>query len=47
VGEICDREDPPLQQITGNHRLYCHIPRKDLEKIRPVIRYAGEDAPVV
>ena len=47
VGEICDREDPPLQQITGSHRLYCHIPRKDLEKIRPVIRYAGEDAAVV
>jgi len=47
VGEICDREDPPLHQITSNHRLYCHIPRKDLDKVRPVIRYVGRDTAVI
>ncbi len=47
VGEICEREDPPLLEFNGNHRLYCHIPRKKLEKMRPVIRYAGKDVAVV
>ena len=47
VGEICEREDPPLYQFGDNHRLYCHIPREDLEKMRPVIRYAGEEMAVV
>ncbi len=47
VGDICEREDPPLHQINDNHRLYCHIPREDLDKMRPVIRYAGKDTAVV
>ncbi len=47
VGDICEREDPPLHQINDNHRLYCHIPREDLDKMRPVIRYAGGDTAVV
>ncbi len=47
VGDICEREDPPLQRFNDNHRLYCHIPREDLEKMRPVIRYAGEDTAVI
>lgn len=47
VGDICEREEPPLQEFGTNHRLYCHIPRDELEKMRPVIRYAGEEAAVV
>ena len=47
VGEICEREDPPLYQFGDNHRVYCHIPREALEKMRPVIRYAGEEMAVV
>ena len=33
--------------MNDSHRLYCHIPREELDKMRPVIRYAGEDAAVV
>ena len=47
LGDICEREEPPLQQFGDNHRLYCHIPREELEKMRPVIRYAGEETMVV
>jgi peptide/nickel transport system ATP-binding protein len=47
VGDICEREEPPLHRFGDNHRLYCHIPRQELEQIRPVIRYAGEDTAVI
>lgn len=47
IGDICEREEPPLHQFGDNHRLYCHIPREELEKMRPVIRYAGEETMVV
>jgi peptide/nickel transport system ATP-binding protein len=47
VGDICEREDPPMHRISDSHRLYCHIPREELDKMRPVIRYAGEDTAVV
>ncbi len=47
LGEICEREDPPVQDVGADHRLYCHIPIKELGKARPVIRYAGEDEAVV
>ena len=47
LGDICDQVDPPLHQINANHRLYCHIPREELNKVRPVIRYAGEERAVV
>ena len=47
VGDICEREDPHLHRINDNHRLYCHIPREDLDRMRPVIRSAGEDTAVI
>ena len=36
-----------MHELSASHRLYCHIPRKELDVMKPVIRYAGEEAPVV
>jgi len=47
LGDICDQVDPPLHQINDGHRLYCHITREELDKMRPVIRYVGEERAVV
>ena len=47
VGVVCESEDPPVHELSGSHRLYCHIPRAELDGMKPVIRYAGEEAPVV
>ena len=47
IGAICESEDPPLHEFSASHRLYCHIPRTELDVMKPVIRYAGEEAPVV
>ena len=47
IGTICESEDPPLHEFSASHRLYCHIPRAELDIMKPVIRYAGEEAPVV
>ena len=47
VGAICESEDPPLHEFSASHRLYCHIPRAELDVMKPVIRYASEEAPVV
>ena len=47
VGAVCESEDPPLHELSASHRLYCHIPRAELDAMKPVIRYAGEEAPVV
>ena len=47
LGAVCDTKDPPLQEFSPTHRLYCHIPGEELGQMRPVIRYAGEDRPVV
>ena len=47
IGAVCESEDPPVHELSASHRLYCHIPRKELDGMKPVIRYAGEEAPVV
>ncbi|MDA7949145.1 MAG: ABC transporter ATP-binding protein [Hyphomicrobiaceae bacterium] len=47
IGAVCETEDPPLHAFGKNHRLYCHIPREELEKMKPVITYAGKKRAVV
>ena len=44
---VCETQEPPLHEFSPSHRLYCHIPREELDKMRPVIRYAGEETAVV
>ena len=47
IGKVCETEDPPLHEFGKNHRLYCHISRNKLEKMKPVITYAGKKQAVV
>ena len=47
VGDICETKNPPLQNYGDRHKIYCHIPRKKLEAMRPVIRYQDSEDPVV
>ncbi len=41
LGAVCETDDPPLHELGPSHRLYCHIPRAELDEMAPVIRYAG------
>ena len=47
IGDICETENPPLLSYGDHHKIYCHIPREQLEEMRPVIRYQGSEDPVV
>lgn len=47
IGSICETDNPPLLTYGDNHKIYCHIPREQLEEMRPVIRYQGSEDPVV
>ncbi|MDA0996991.1 MAG: ABC transporter ATP-binding protein, partial [Proteobacteria bacterium] len=47
IDGLCDRENPPVREFSPTHRLYCHIPSEELLRMRPVIRYAGTETPVV
>ncbi len=38
LGEICERERPPVHDISGEHKIACHIPLAELEKVEPVIQ---------
>ncbi len=40
-GRICEKENPPWQQSAAGHRILCHIPLKELEKIAPVVHTAA------
>ncbi len=41
LGEICERERPPLQMASATHAIACHIPLAELAAIAPVMRRAG------
>lgn len=46
IGDICETENPPLVSY-DDHKIYCHIPKEELDEMRPVIRYQGSEDPVV
>ena len=39
-GKICETERPPWRESSKGHRILCHIPLEELEKIDPVIHAA-------
>ncbi|MBI5959112.1 MAG: ABC transporter ATP-binding protein [Chloroflexi bacterium] len=41
-GAICEREDPPAQFDTDQHRIYCHIPLEELRKMEAVVTIEKE-----
>jgi peptide/nickel transport system ATP-binding protein len=36
-GKICETDTPPWRTSDRGHRIFCHIPLEELEKIEPVI----------
>ncbi|HXY86311.1 MAG TPA: ABC transporter ATP-binding protein [Gaiellaceae bacterium] len=34
VGEICEREEPPLLEVEDGHQLRCHIPIEELRRLQ-------------
>ncbi len=36
-GKICEAEIPPWREAGNGHRIFCHIPLEELEKVEPVI----------
>jgi peptide/nickel transport system ATP-binding protein len=36
-GKICETETPPWRASSRGHRILCHIPLEELEKMDPVI----------
>ena len=38
LGDICDRERPPLQEDANRHVIACHIPLEELRLVEPVIQ---------
>lgn len=36
-GKICEQEKPPWQESQRGHRVLCHIPMAELEKMEPVV----------
>ncbi len=37
IGQICDDEPPPEQEVAPGHVITCHIPMEELRKVEPVI----------
>ena len=42
IGSICETKVPPVVDLGDGHRIACHIPRDELDKMEPVIVLSGE-----
>jgi len=40
-GTICERDTPPWRTTEKGHRILCHIPLEELEKVEPVVHTAN------
>ena len=38
IGAICEQEAPPLRESPHGHKIWCHIPLEELEKVPPIVR---------
>lgn len=43
IGKICETETPPEQVTATGHRIACHIPLAELEKVDPIIPSTSAD----
>jgi peptide/nickel transport system ATP-binding protein len=41
LGVVCETEPPPVQQVTADHVIACHIPLETLRQVEPVMRSAA------
>jgi len=37
IGPICEREEPPFREVSGAHRIRCHIEIEELKAVPPVL----------
>jgi len=42
IGDICDNDPPPEQEVADRHVIKCHIPLEVLKKVAPVIHVPDE-----
>jgi peptide/nickel transport system ATP-binding protein len=43
LGDICVESEPPFREVTGDHRIYCHIAVEELADLQAeTVRIAGE-----
>ncbi|MBI2469317.1 MAG: ABC transporter ATP-binding protein [Candidatus Rokubacteria bacterium] len=47
LGEICDREPPPVQRAGESHFIACHIPLEELRKVGSIFEIPDNDKKVV
>ena len=40
-GKICEKEVPPWRSTEYGHRIFCHIPLEELQKVEPVVHTAA------
>ena len=45
LGDICDKELPPMRDFGDDHQIFCHIEPDELKKMRPVFTLKEESAP--
>jgi len=41
-GKICEEEIPPWRSTEFGHRIFCHIPLEELDKVEPVVHTATQ-----
>jgi peptide/nickel transport system ATP-binding protein len=44
IGEICETELPPVQDLAPGHTIMCHLPKDELRKMEPVFKIARKPA---
>ena len=44
IGKICEEERPPVQSVTEDHYIACHIPLEELCEVEPVIQISKHSA---
>jgi peptide/nickel transport system ATP-binding protein len=44
IGEVCETELPPVQDLAPGHTIMCHLPKDELRKMEPVFKIARKPA---
>jgi peptide/nickel transport system ATP-binding protein len=44
IGKICEEQEPPIRRFGDGHRIACHIPPEELERMDPVIVLGDKEA---
>ena len=45
IGEVCERQAPPVVEPTPGHQIACHLSMEELKAMKPVIVMAEDAAP--